>query len=82
MIEDKGLLNIVHRLVVDDDFRKRFATIPKETLMAELGISEEAYSSLTAIVPVLLAGGLFVLGNGPSSDPGTSGRLYPGYGHW
>lgn len=82
MIEDKGLLNIVHRLVVDDDFRKRFATIPKETLMAELGVSEEAYSTLVALVPVLLAGGLFVLGDGPSLNSAAPGRVFPEWGKW
>ena len=82
MIEDKGLLNIVHRLVADDDFRKQFATIPKETLMAELGVSEEAYRTLVALVPVLLAGGLFVLGDGPSPNSTAPGRVFPEWGKW
>jgi hypothetical protein len=80
--EDKGLLNIIHRLVADDDFRKRFVTIPKETLMVELGISAEAYGTLAALVPVLLAGGLFILEGGPSPDPGTPGIVPSGYGGW
>ena len=82
MTEDKGLLSIAHRLVVDDDFRRRFATIPKKTLMAELGVSEEAYSALAALIPVLLAGGLFVLGDAASPGPGTPGMLRPEWGHW
>jgi hypothetical protein len=82
VIEDKGLLSIVHRLVIDEDFRERFVTIPKETLMAELGVSDEVYRNLAALIPVLLAGGLFVLGNGSSPDPGAVSKLTPEYGHW
>jgi len=82
MTEDKGLLNIIHRLVADDDFRERFATMPKETLMAELGLTEESYRALAAILPALLAGGLLALGEGPSGDPGTNGIGFPPYGGW
>ncbi len=57
---DRGVLEIAHRLVTDSTFRDRFVTAPKETL-SELGVSAEVYSALVALVPLLLAGGTFLL---------------------
>ena len=57
-MQDEGLLQAVHRLVKDVEFRQRFLSTPRETLMEELGISLESYKALAAIVPVLLAGGV------------------------
>ena len=63
-MEDKGLLEIVHRLIVDEEYRTWFMASPKEALVSELEISPSAYESLMAALPVLLAGGLFVAGTG------------------
>ena len=48
--------------------------------MAELGISGETYQALVSLVPVLLAGGLFVLAGG--GLPGTEGIESPTWGGW
>jgi hypothetical protein len=64
-MEDTGLLQITHRLVTDEEYRKWFMTSPKEALIAELGISRSAYDSLIAALPLLLAGGLYLAGAGP-----------------
>jgi hypothetical protein len=69
-MEDTGLLQITHRLVTDEEYRKWFMTSPKEALIAELGISPSAYDSLVAALPLLLAGGLYLAGGGPA-------RLHP-----
>jgi hypothetical protein len=63
-MEDKGLLQITHRLVTDEEYRTWFLTSPKEALIAELGISPSAYDSLVAALPLLLAGGLYLAGGG------------------
>ena len=70
MTAQKGLLELTHRLVSDENLRNQLAMAPKETLITELGISREDYEALKALVPVVLAGGLFVLGGGTSSGPG------------
>jgi hypothetical protein len=65
-MSDKGLLEIAHRLVVDRDFREWFLIAPGAVL-ADLGVSAEAYWGLVAVLPILLAGGIglmdSVLGN-------------------
>ena len=56
-MSDKGLLEIAHRLVVDRDFREQFLIAPQKVL-ADLGVSAEAYRALMAVAPILLAGGV------------------------
>ena len=68
-MKDTGLLQITHRLVTDEEYRTWFMTSPKQALITELGISPSAYDSLVAALPLLLAGGLFVVGGGEGSDP-------------
>jgi len=60
-MSDKGLLQIAQRLVVDRDFRERFLIAPAAVL-ADLGVSAEAYQALMAVVPILLAGGIGIIG--------------------
>jgi hypothetical protein len=80
MVQDKGLLEVIHRLVTDDDFRDRFLIAPRETLVTELGISRQAYDTLIALLPVLLAGGMFALGDAVvGGDPQPHG---PGGVEW
>ena len=55
MAEREGLVNVVHRLATDEEFRRRLMVTPREVMMAELGISGEAYDALIGLVPVLLA---------------------------
>ena len=73
-MSDKGLLEIAHRLVVDRDFRERFLIAPGAVL-ADLGVSAEAYRALVAVVPILLAGGIgiidLVLGGRGINSPGV-----------
>ena len=64
MTEQNGLVEVVHRLVIEEDFRKRLVMAPKETLLTELGISRENYEALIAVIPVLVAGGIGILGGG------------------
>jgi len=80
MAEKESLARAIHRLATDEEFRRRLMITPPEVLMAELGISGETYRALVALVPVLLAGGLFVLGGGVS--PGRDGITSPGWGGW
>jgi hypothetical protein len=61
-MKDTGLLQIAHRLVVDEEYRTWFMTSPKQALIAELGISPSVYDSLIAALPALLAGGMIVAG--------------------
>jgi hypothetical protein len=67
MAEQNGLVEVVHRLVIEEDFRKRLVMAPKETLITELGISRENYEALIAVIPVLVAGGIGILGGGVPS---------------
>ena len=71
-MKDTGLLQITHRLVTDEEYRKWFMTSPKQAIVTELGISPSAYDSLVAALPLLLAGGLFVVGAGGGPD-----RVHP-----
>ena len=80
MTGQNGLLELVHRLVSDEDLRNQLATTPKEILITELGISRENYEALMALLPVVLAGGLYILGGGPSSGPGD--LVQPDWGSW
>ncbi len=68
-MKDTGLLQITHRLVTDEEYRTWFMTSPKQALITELGISPSAYDSLVAALPLLLAGGLFVVGGGEGPEP-------------
>ncbi len=61
-MEDKGLLEIVQRLVVDEEYRTWFMASPKEALISELEISPSAYESVMAALPIVLAGGLIIAG--------------------
>jgi hypothetical protein len=65
-MSDKGL-EIAQRLVVDRDFRERFLVDPR-TVLADLGVSAEAYQALVGIVPILLAGGIGLI-DAAGSDP-------------
>ncbi|MBN1815125.1 MAG: hypothetical protein JXA14_25050 [Anaerolineae bacterium] len=67
-MKDKGLLEITHRLVVDEEYRTWFMTSPKQALVAELGISPSVYDSLVAALPILLAGGMAAAGGEPNSN--------------
>jgi hypothetical protein len=80
MAEKETLVRAIHRIATDEEFRRRLMVTPREVLMAELGISREAYDALIGLAPVLLAGGLFVLGDGPL--PGPDGLAQPNWGRW
>ena len=80
MEDRESLVRGVQRLVTDEEFRRRLIVTPRRVLMAELGISGEAYDALIRLAPVLLAGGLLILGDG--TWPGPDGVLAPGWGRW
>jgi hypothetical protein len=82
MTEERKLLRAVQRLMADKESAKRLMAAPRETVTTELGISRESYDALVALVPVLLAGGLFVASGGlaPGVDP--SGVVNPEWGKW
>ena len=67
-MKDKGLLEITHRLVVDEEYRTWFMTSPKQALMTELEISASAYESIVAALPILLAGGMLAAGGDPDAN--------------
>ena len=79
MEEKASLVRVVQRLVTDDELRRRLLIAPREALIAELGISGETYDALMTFVPVLLAGGLILLGG---IDPGSQTIDAPGWGNW
>lgn len=68
MSEKETLVGIVQKLVADEAFRQRVMLAPRETLMTDLGISGETYDALMTIVPAVLVGGLFFIGNGFSPE--------------
>ena len=70
-MKDTGLLEIVHRLVADEEYRTWFMTSPKQALIAELGISPSAYDALMAALPVVLAGGIMAVGMLGADPPGV-----------
>ena len=70
---EKNLLQVVQRVVGDEEFRNRLLFTPRETIVAELGISREDYEALVALAPVLLGGGLFLL---------SGGDVTPDWGNW
>ena len=80
MTEQRGLLQVVSRMVADEAFRKRLMIAPKETLTTELGISKENVEALVALLPVLLAGGFVILGD--VLPPGLEGTQATGWGGW
>ena len=80
MAEKETLVRAIHRIATDEEFRRRLMVTPREVLMAELGLSGEAYDALIGLAPVLLAGGLLVLGDGPLVGP--DGLLQPTWGRW
>jgi hypothetical protein len=80
MAEKDTLVKAIHRIATDEEFRRRLMVTPREVLMAELGISREAYDALIGLAPVLLAGGLLALGDGPLVGP--DGLLQPEWGRW
>lgn len=66
-MSDRGMLEIAQRLIVDRDFREWFLIAPGAVL-AELGVSAEAYRGLVAVLPILLAGGIALI------DPTAAGK--------
>jgi hypothetical protein len=58
---DQGLLEMAYQIVVDRDFRERFLIAPEDVL-ADLGVSAETYQALIAVVPVLVAGSIGLVG--------------------
>ena len=81
MEEKVSLAKAVQRLLTDGDLRRRLLVAPREVLMAELGISGETYDALTSLVPVVLAGGLYLLSG--AVEPGTlpgEGSTWGGWG--
>jgi len=62
-MSEKGLLDVAHRILSDKELREQFLIDPK-VVLGDLGVSEEAYRALLAMVPVLLAGGAFLLDGG------------------
>lgn len=72
-MSDKGLLEIAQRLVSDRDFRERVLIAPEDVL-ADLGVSAEAYRALVAVVPVLLAAGVLLV-DGGTGEVGTNGSV-------
>lgn len=79
MEDRESLVRVVQKLATDEEFRQRLLNAPREVVMAELGISAETYQALVSLVPVLLAGGLFVLAGG--GGPGTEG-IDSSWGGW
>lgn len=80
MAEKERLVKAIHRLASDEELRQQLMITPREVLMAELGIPGEAYDALVGLAPVLLAGGLFMLGGGVSPEP--DGLMQPQFGGW
>jgi hypothetical protein len=80
MAEKETLVRAIHRIATDEEFRRRLMVTPREVLMAELGISREAYDALVGLAPVLLAGGLFLFGG--KGIPGPDGMAQPQWGGW
>jgi hypothetical protein len=80
MAEKERLVKAIHRLVSDKEFRRRLMVTPREVLMVELGISGEAYDALVGLAPILLAGGLSIVGGGLS--PELDAILQPRFGGW
>ena len=69
MEERQKLAQVIQRLKTDEAFRRSVLAAPRETLKAELGISDEVYQAIATVAPALLAGGLFVLANGAPPEP-------------
>jgi hypothetical protein len=69
MEEKQKLAQVIQRLRSDEAFRRLVLTAPRETLKAELGISDEVYQAMVTLAPALVAGGLFVLAHGAPPEP-------------
>jgi hypothetical protein len=80
MAEQERLVRAIHRLATEQEFRQRLLIAPREVLLDELGVSGEVYQALVSLVPVLLAGGLFVLTGG--QPPGGNDVESAVWGHW
>ena len=76
-MSDQGLLEIARRLIVDRDFREWFLIAPGAVL-ADLGLSAEAYRALVAVLPILLAGGIGLID--PTVADNGIDSLYVGWG--
>jgi hypothetical protein len=76
-MSDQGLLEIARRLIVDRDFREWFLIAPGAVL-ADLGLSAEAYRALVAVLPILLAGGIGLID--PTATDNGIDSLYVGWG--
>jgi len=72
-------LEIAHRLVVDRDFRERFLIAPQE-VVADLGVSAEAFRALMAVAPILRAAGETLIDSTMLSDGGTPSMIGWGRG--
>lgn len=64
----EGVLEVVHQLATDEDFRQQLMINPKETL-AQRGLSPDVYDTLVRLVPVLIS----VAGAGIIFDGGLIG---------
>jgi hypothetical protein len=80
MVEKTSLAGAIHRLATDEELRRRLLIAPRQVLMAELGISGETYEALVSLIPIVVAGGLFVLSGG--APTGANGPDSPGWGGW
>jgi hypothetical protein len=50
----EGILEVMHQLATDEDFRQQLMINPKETL-AQRGLSPDVYDTLVRLVPVLVS---------------------------
>lgn len=64
----EGILEVMHQLATDEDFRQQLMINPKETL-AQRGLSPDVYDTLVRLVPVLIS----VAGAGIIFDGGLIG---------
>ncbi len=62
----EGILEVMHQLATDEDFRQQLMINPKETL-AQHGLSPDVYDTLVRLVPVLIsvAGAGIIFDGGP-----------------
>ena len=64
----EGILEVMHQLATDEDFRQQLMINPKDTL-AQRGLSPDVYDTLVRLVPVLIS----VAGAGIIFDGGLIG---------
>ena len=68
----EGILEIVHQIATDEEFRQQLMTSPREAL-AQRGLSPDVYDTLVRLAPVLLsvAGAGILLEGGPIGTEST-----------